>query len=148
MAWYYYSGSVSRAVKGIDGKTKSVSPHSKVELGDLCPQAKALKGKGQLRSTGRPKGLVAESKKVSDVKIEDVVKVAPWAAATQEIGAVAGVNDPKMAAVNSANDDGGKVVNAGAESEVPVSGDEVEDDKAVGVETERKNESKGKRRKK
>jgi len=77
MPWFYYSGNVPRSVQVKKGLSIALKPHSKVEIFDVnTPEVKALKKKGDLRLTSKPKGAVS-LKDAPTMSAKDVEKVTP-----------------------------------------------------------------------
>ena len=98
MAWYYYSGNVARPIKVREGLSKSVKPHSKVEIQDMDHATRALKNKGLLVRTSRPKSIKPVGDGVGNEKnIEDVVVKSKLAMAIAEKGKTI---DPAIAPVS------------------------------------------------
>lgn len=75
MSWFYYSGNVTRSITIKKGLSVVAKPHSKVEILDAnLPEVRALRRKGHLRVTSRPK----DAKSVNDLPVmtgEDVKRV-------------------------------------------------------------------------
>lgn len=89
MAWYYYNGNTTRPVEVDENKTKSVKPHSKINIIKMGPLGKSLLNKKLLTRTSKPVDANKEEARVIDApKMEEVVKVAPWAQAVSERGSI------------------------------------------------------------
>ena len=76
MAWYYYSGPVTRPVRVSSTKSVAVRPNSKIEILEVTPDVQALIRSGCLRRTGRPLGAqsIADQEPAPQVKMKDVLQ--------------------------------------------------------------------------
>lgn len=95
MSWYYYSGKTVRPVPVKKGLSKSVRPHSKIEILEMTMEAQALIRKKELRVTGKPKGAKSVADEPVPLKnIKDVVKIPERAISVAEKGATTSASMP------------------------------------------------------
>jgi hypothetical protein len=100
MAWYYYSGKTARPIPVKRGLSKSVRPHSKVEILEETIEVKALIRKGQLRKTGKPKNMsLVSDEPIPDKTIKEVIGKSPLARFFAEKGITKSSNMPPVSKV-------------------------------------------------
>lgn len=92
MPWYYYSGSIVRSIQVSDRISVAVRPHSKVEIDKTTKETQLLINSGLLRRTGGAKD--SEKRKVSDLKIQDVLPKSDLAKAIAEKGVTSSMSLP------------------------------------------------------
>jgi len=75
MAWYYYSGPITQAIRVSSTKSVAVHPHSKVEILEVTREVQALLNAQVLRRCGRPLGAksIADEPVAPPVRIQDVL---------------------------------------------------------------------------
>lgn len=75
MAWYYYSGPITQAIRVSSTKSVAVHPHSKVEILEVTREVQALLNAQVLRRCGRPLGAksIADEPAAPPVRMQDVV---------------------------------------------------------------------------
>ena len=75
MAWYYYSGRVTRPIRVCSTKSVAVRPNSKIEILEVTPDVQGLLRTGELRRTGRPLGAksLEDQPPAPQVRMQDVL---------------------------------------------------------------------------
>jgi len=96
MAWYYYSGGLTRSVVIKPGLSQSVKPHSKVNIEKIVRETQVLINKGILRRTGSPKndGKQPVRKVIKSEDIKKALEKSEMAKAVAEKGVT---TSPRMA---------------------------------------------------
>jgi hypothetical protein len=75
MAWYYYSGPITQAIRVSSTKSVAVHPHTKVEILEVTREVQALMNSQVLRRCGRPLGAksIADEPVAPPVRMQDVL---------------------------------------------------------------------------
>lgn len=103
MAWYYYSGHVTCAIRVSSTKSVAVRPNTKIEILEVTREVQALLAKGMLRRSGRPVGATSleDASPPTDLRMEDVVSRSPLATFFAEKGVTTSKTMPPQKAVGA-----------------------------------------------